>query len=161
MKNYLLKACKKCGGDLARDWGDWICLQCGAYCYVGLYAPDTRPGHRPAAAANPPQQPALPAAGLPRPGGETRPAGTERAAAMVGVSRPGGETRPAGTERAAARVGVSRPGGETRPAGTERAAAAIEVSRPGGETRPAGTERAAAMVGVTWPDSPACWAVTR
>ena len=118
MKNYLLKACKKCGGDLARDWGDWICLQCGAYCYVGLYAPDKRPGRRPAAAANPPQQPALPAAGLPRPGGE-------------------------------------------RPAGTERAAATIRVSRPGGETRPAGTERAAAIVGVTWPDSPACWAVTR
>lgn len=118
MKNYLLKACKKCGGDLARDWGDWICLQCGAYCYVGLYAPETRPGQRPAAAANPPQQPALPDAGFPSPGGPF-------------------------------------------PAGTERAAAAIRVSRPGGETRPAGTERAAAIVGVTWPDSPACWAVTR
>ena len=140
MKNYLLKACKKCGGDLARDWGDWICLQCGAYCYVGLYAPERRPGRRPAAAANPPQQPALPDAGIPWPGGETRPAGTERAAAIVGVSRPGGETRPAGTERAAAAIGVSR---------------------PGGESRPAGPERAAAMVGVTWPDSPACWAVTR
>ena len=140
MKNYLLKACKKCGGDLARDWGDWICLQCGAYCYVGLYAPDTRPERRPAAAANPPQQTALPAAGLLRPGGE-QDAGTERAAAAIGVSRPGGETRPAGTERAAAAIGVSRPGGETRPAGTERMAAAI--------------------VGVAWPDSPACWAVTR
>ncbi len=140
MKNYLLKACKKCGGDLARDWGDWICLQCGAYCYVGLYAPDRRPGQRPAAAANPPQQPALPAAGVSRPGRE-RAAGTERAAAAI--------------------VGVSRPGGE-RPAGTERAAAAIVgVSRPGGETRPAGTEKEAAIVGVTWPDSPACWAVTR
>ena len=154
MKNYLLKACKKCGGDLARDWGDWICLQCGAYCYVGLYAPDRRPERRPerrpAAAANPPQQTALPAAGLPRPGGETRPAGTERAAAAIGVSRP------AGTERAAAAIG------ETRPAGMERAAAMVGASRLGGETRPAGTERAAAaMVGVTWPDSPACWAVTR
>ena len=138
MKNYLLKACKKCGGDLARDWGDWICLQCGAYCYVGLYAPNTRPGQRPAAAANPPQQPALPDVVLPRPGRE-RAAGTERAA-MVGVSRPGGESRPAGTERAAAAIGVARPGGE-RPAGTERAAAA--------------------SVGVAWPDSPACWAVTR
>ena len=119
MKNYLLKACKKCGGDLARDWGDWICLQCGAYCYVGLYAPERRPGQRPAGAANPPQQPALPAAGLSRPGGESRPAGTERAAAAIGVSRPGGE----------------------RPGGMERAAAA--------------------SVGVAWPDSPACWAVTR
>ena len=139
MKNYLLKACKKCGGDLARDWGDWICLQCGAYCYVGLYAPERRPGPRPAAAANPPHQPALPAVGVSRPGGKTRPAGTEKAAA-IRVSRPGGETRPAGTERAAAMVGVARPGGE-RPAGPERSAAAI--------------------VGVTWPDSPACWAVTR
>jgi len=141
VKNYILKACKKCGGDLARDWGDWICLQCGAYCYVGLYAPDTRPERRPAAAANPPQPPALPDAGFPHPGRQF-PAGTERAAAAI--------------------VGVSRPGGETRPAGTERAAAAIVgVSRPGRETRPAGPERAAAIVGVAWPDSPACWAVTR
>lgn len=38
MKIYRLKACSKCGGDLARDCGDWICLQCGAYAYVGLYS---------------------------------------------------------------------------------------------------------------------------
>ncbi len=35
---YLLKACRRCGGDLAEDDGDWICLQCGAYAYVGLYS---------------------------------------------------------------------------------------------------------------------------
>ncbi len=39
MNYYRLKACGKCGGDLARDEGDWICLQCGTYLYVGLYRP--------------------------------------------------------------------------------------------------------------------------
>ncbi len=39
MNYYRLKACGKCGGDLARDEGDWICLQCGTYFYVGLYRP--------------------------------------------------------------------------------------------------------------------------
>jgi len=34
---FRLKACTKCGGDLALDDGDWICLQCGTYYYVGLY----------------------------------------------------------------------------------------------------------------------------
>ena len=34
---FRLKACAKCGGDLALDEGDWICLQCGTYYYVGLY----------------------------------------------------------------------------------------------------------------------------
>lgn len=37
MDYYRLKACVRCGGDLARDDGDWICMQCGAYSYVGLY----------------------------------------------------------------------------------------------------------------------------
>lgn len=37
MNIYALKGCRKCGGDLARDDGDWRCLQCGAYFYVGLY----------------------------------------------------------------------------------------------------------------------------
>ena len=37
MNNYILKACRRCGGDLAMDDGDWICLQCGVYYYVGLY----------------------------------------------------------------------------------------------------------------------------
>lgn len=37
MELYRLKACTKCGGDLAFDEGDWICLQCGTYYYVGLY----------------------------------------------------------------------------------------------------------------------------
>ena len=48
MNQYRLKGCRRCGGDLARDEGDWICLQCGAYSYVGLYndsgaAPATLP----------------------------------------------------------------------------------------------------------------------
>ncbi len=34
---FRLKACAKCGGDLAPDEGDWICLQCGTYDYTGLY----------------------------------------------------------------------------------------------------------------------------
>ena len=38
MKIYRLKACGKCGGDLARDSDDWICLQCGSYFYIGLYS---------------------------------------------------------------------------------------------------------------------------
>jgi hypothetical protein len=37
MTQFRLKACAKCGGDLALDEGDWICLQCGTYYYVGLY----------------------------------------------------------------------------------------------------------------------------
>ena len=37
---FRLKACVKCGGDLAQDDGDWICLQCGAYDYIGLYSID-------------------------------------------------------------------------------------------------------------------------
>ena len=36
--NWLyLKSCAKCGGDLALDDGDWLCLQCGTYFYTGLY----------------------------------------------------------------------------------------------------------------------------
>ena len=38
MNNYILKACRSCGGDLAKDGDDWICLQCGRYSYVGLYS---------------------------------------------------------------------------------------------------------------------------
>ena len=34
---FRLKACAKCG-DLAQDDGDWICLQCGTYDYIGLYS---------------------------------------------------------------------------------------------------------------------------
>ena len=37
MNWFCLKACTKCGGDLAVDDGDWICLQCGTYYYTGLY----------------------------------------------------------------------------------------------------------------------------
>ena len=43
MHNYRLKACRRCGGDLARDEGDWICLQCGSYCYVDLYRDSEMP----------------------------------------------------------------------------------------------------------------------
>jgi hypothetical protein len=34
---FRLKGCGKCGGDLALDEGDWLCLQCGTYYYVNLY----------------------------------------------------------------------------------------------------------------------------
>lgn len=37
MNWFHLKACVKCGGDLVLDEGDWRCLQCGSYYYVGLY----------------------------------------------------------------------------------------------------------------------------
>jgi len=37
VNQFRLKACLKCGGDLALDEGDWLCLQCGRYYYVGLY----------------------------------------------------------------------------------------------------------------------------
>ncbi len=37
MLRFRFKACIKCCGDLALDDGDWICLQCGTYYYVGLY----------------------------------------------------------------------------------------------------------------------------
>ena len=40
MNHYRLKACGKCSGDLALDDGDWICLQCGTYYYIGLYRRD-------------------------------------------------------------------------------------------------------------------------
>ena len=39
MNKLLLKACRRCSGDLTLDGDDWICLQCGAYHYVGLYPP--------------------------------------------------------------------------------------------------------------------------
>ena len=34
---FLLKACPKCQGDLVSDDGDWLCLHCGTYYYMGLY----------------------------------------------------------------------------------------------------------------------------
>ena len=87
MKNYILKGCQRCGGDLARDWGDWICLQCGAYCYIGLYRADSRPPLRPAAMpAAPPNQPGLPGRRLPNPGGDL-PGRTERMAATAMPAR--------------------------------------------------------------------------
>ena len=48
MLRFWLKACTKCGGDLALDEGDWICLQCGTYYYVRLY-PGLDQRHRPEA----------------------------------------------------------------------------------------------------------------
>ena len=58
MNHYRLKACGKCGGDLARDEEDWICLQCGAYSYIGLYR---QAGLRLAMPANVPVDLSLPA----------------------------------------------------------------------------------------------------
>ena len=43
---FRLKGCKKCGGDLALDEGDWICLQCGTYYYVHLYQRVDHPSNR-------------------------------------------------------------------------------------------------------------------
>lgn len=40
---FRLKACAKCGGDLAQDDGDWLCLQCGTYDYIGLYSINNLP----------------------------------------------------------------------------------------------------------------------
>ena len=37
MNRFHLKACAKCQGDLVLDEGDWLCLQCGTYYYIGLY----------------------------------------------------------------------------------------------------------------------------
>ena len=54
LPQFRFKACIKCGGDLALDDGDWICLQCGTYYYVGLYRPSERsryPGGWPPPAA--------------------------------------------------------------------------------------------------------------
>ena len=34
---FYLKCCAKCGGDLAFDEGDWLCVQCGTYFYTDLY----------------------------------------------------------------------------------------------------------------------------
>jgi hypothetical protein len=46
MTQFRLKACAKCGGDLALDEGDWICLQCGTYYYIGLYRHNISQSHR-------------------------------------------------------------------------------------------------------------------
>lgn len=37
MNCFKLRSCGKCRGDLALDEGDWLCLQCGTYYYIGLY----------------------------------------------------------------------------------------------------------------------------
>ena len=52
MNRFHLKACAKCQGDLVLDEGDWLCLQCGTYYYIGLY--------RKLGLIQPPQQPAAP-----------------------------------------------------------------------------------------------------
>ncbi len=41
---FLLKACVRCGGDLALDDGDWQCLQCGRYYYARRKADTPLPG---------------------------------------------------------------------------------------------------------------------
>ena len=55
MNWFRFKGCVKCGGDLALDQGDWLCLQCGTYYYVGLYQRPERAGK------SNPQAPELPA----------------------------------------------------------------------------------------------------
>ena len=96
MKNYILKGCQRCGGDLARDWGDWICLQCGAYCYVGLYRAEgrtpLRPPAMPANPAAPPDSPALPEVRLTYPSGDL-PGRTER---LTAAAIPARRAAPAG-----------------------------------------------------------------
>ena len=42
-----LKGCKKCGGDLVFDEGDWKCWQCAAYYYVFSADPKEAPNHGP------------------------------------------------------------------------------------------------------------------
>ncbi len=37
LNQFALKGCPKCGGDLAMDQGDWLCLNCGSYYYSKLY----------------------------------------------------------------------------------------------------------------------------
>ena len=58
---FRFKSCVKCGGDLALDQGDWLCLQCGSYYYIGLYQ---RPGllQRPAQPEKPNPEPPEPPA---------------------------------------------------------------------------------------------------
>lgn len=45
MNWFRLKACAKCKGDLVLDDGDWLCLQCGTYCYTGLYRNQPQTSH--------------------------------------------------------------------------------------------------------------------
>ena len=61
MNLFRFKGCVKCGGDLALDQGDWLCLQCGTYYYIGLYQ---KPGlyQRPAHPEKPDPQPPEPPA---------------------------------------------------------------------------------------------------
>lgn len=85
MNSYLLKGCRKCGGDLARDCGDWICLQCGSCYYVGLYRRGEPAAEPPAAAASQALSIALPGTALP--GSEANRA-AEKAAAVPGAGFP-------------------------------------------------------------------------
>ncbi len=55
MNWFRFKGCVKCGGDLVLDQGDWLCLQCGTYYYIGLY-------QRPALPEKPTPQPPEPPA---------------------------------------------------------------------------------------------------
>lgn len=62
---FRLKSCAKCGGDLALDEGDWLCLQCGTYYYVNLYS-GNKVGHLGRRPQGPdPDSPAQPGAGIP------------------------------------------------------------------------------------------------
>lgn len=97
MNSYLLKGCRKCGGDLARDCGDWICLQCGSCYYVGLYRRGEPAAEPPGAAASQTFPVVLPGTALP--GLEANRA-AEKAAAFPGTgfpaAFPSGAAYPAG-----------------------------------------------------------------
>ena len=66
MNWFRFKSCVKCGGDLALDQGDWLCLQCGTYYYIGLYQRPglhQRPAHPEKPNPEPPEPPAQKALG--------------------------------------------------------------------------------------------------
>ena len=56
---FRFKSCVKCGGDLALDQGDWLCLQCGTYYYIGLYQRPAQPENPNPEPPEPPAQKAL------------------------------------------------------------------------------------------------------
>ena len=91
MNNYILKACRNCGGDLAKDCDDWICLQCGRYSYVGLYSqPEPPVDSRLPLPRNP--RPLSPGADSRRPGpgggGNREQSGDGKAAVLSPTERP-------------------------------------------------------------------------
>ena len=59
MNWFRFKSCAKCGGDLVLDQGDWLCMQCGTYYYVGLYQQPSNPEEPNPQPPNPPAQKGL------------------------------------------------------------------------------------------------------